>query len=206
MKRIDKLFVATTLVLLSLAVPAVAGAASVFRLDQQIATGIFSSTDPSGCILSQVSVVASRAVMQFPPSSGEASTNGFISISQSDLCSGTPLFVAEGLALIPDQDFQISPTLDSATLNTTINVFDGASSFDVTVNLTWTGTGALARRNFHSHGSLPACKTNLHSNDLFRPAQVSGDVSDGVTNFISGLTGSASLSSGKSGNVDVGCQ
>ena len=184
-------------------------AGNVFRIDQQVASGVFSSTDPSGCIFTQVSIFASDTILQFPPGPGDGSSNGFVSIVQSDFCTGGQvILLAEGLAPLADQDFQVTPTLDSATLIATVNVFDFVSgtSFALNVDMTWTSTGPLGRRNSHSHQSFSGCKTNVHSNSVFRPVQASGAVSDGVKNFTPGVSDAADLSSDKSGNVDIGCQ
>lgn len=207
MKTIGKLIVVTTLVVIVFGLPKAAEAENVFRITQQIASASFSSTDPSGCILTDVSVFATEAVVQFPPGQGDSSSNGFVSISQFDNCLGTQMLGATGLTPLADEDFQLSPTLDSATLNASINVNDWVSgtSFDVSVNLTWTSTDPLGRLNSHNHDSLPGCKTNSHSTYAFRPAQASGTISDGATNFTPEV-GYGELSSGRAGNVDIGCE
>jgi hypothetical protein len=183
-------------------------AGSVFRIDQQVASGFFSSTDPSGCIITQVSIFASDVILQFPPGPGHSSSNGFVSIFQFNNCTNVQVIWAEGLTPLGDQDFQVTSKVDSATLNATVNVLDFVSgtSFDVYVDMTWTSTGPLGRLNSHSHQSFSGCKTNVHSNSVFRPVQASGIVSDGVTNFTPAVFESASLSSDQSGNVDIGCQ
>jgi hypothetical protein len=114
-------------------------AGNVFRIDQQVASGFFSSTDSSGCIFTQVSIFASDTILQFPPGPGASSSNGFVSIVQSDFCADSQVILwAEALTPLADHDFQVTSQLGSATLNATVNVFDFISGtpFEVNVDMT----------------------------------------------------------------------
>jgi hypothetical protein len=96
----------------------------VFRLDQQIGFASFTSND--GCLFTDVTVVATDAVvqMQFPPRAGASDSTCFVSISQVDTCvEGGPTqeILVEALGVgLADRDFEVSPKLERATLDCTI--------------------------------------------------------------------------------------
>ena len=115
---------------------------------------------------------------------------------------------ASGFAALTEPDFQLSgpgQRLESATLNTTIPVFDFVSftSFDVTINLAWTATGPLTRDNGHFHSQGPGFIVNGNFNGLVRPAEASGSVSDGSTNFTPNPSNFAQIASVRSGTVFI---
>jgi hypothetical protein len=138
------------------------------------AYAVFESVDPSGCIHTEVYVYAEETWSEVG-----------LSISQYDTCIGTYLLIASGYAELADSDFRISANLDSATLKTTVDVEDyvSDSSFDVFVDLTWTGTSALGHGTSNYQGHGPGCHEISHDQMRSRAAQASGTVSDGETNF-----------------------
>jgi len=111
-------------------------------------------------------------------------------------------------AMVPNSDLQISESLRTATLTTTINVFDDVSnsSFDVFINLTWIGTGEVQRdnvNNSHLPGDPPGITFLQYQITTFREAQAFGSISDGVTNFTLASSDFASLRSVKSGEIRI---
>jgi len=207
MKTIIRLLTVLALALATFSLPTTAWAASVFNFKGQSADAFFSSTDPSGCIFTDVFLFASEQTFQNPPGPGIPSSGTGLFISQFDSCTGTQLLAADGFASLAGPDFQVNRTLNSATLNATVNVFDFVSgaSFDVDVNLTWTGAGPLARQNGHFHFQSPGCISNGSFSGTFRSATASGSVSDGATNFTPAPSVFASIGSARSGSVTVGC-
>jgi hypothetical protein len=183
------------------------GAGGIDYFKSKGANALFSSTDPSGCIVTDVFVFAGEEVFQSPPGPRSAAPRASLFISQYDFCTGTQLLAADGFALLADSDLQVSSKLESATLNATVNVFDFVSgtSFDVFVDLTWTGIGPLSRQNSHSHFHSPGCTFNNHSNGTFRSAEASGSVSDGATNFTPEPSLGIDIFSVKGGSVTIGC-
>ena len=149
-----------------------------------------SSFDPSGCISTTVSVFAYEQVILGQPSPGSRESAVHLLIRQFDTCEGITLLDAEAFPSLADSDLQISGNLASATLNTTVNVYDSVSNsyFDVLIDLTWTGTGSLLHYHRHFKDIWPGagCKALEHSNEALRYAEASGTVSDGTTNFASG--------------------
>ncbi|HWQ13754.1 MAG TPA: hypothetical protein VNL77_13205 [Roseiflexaceae bacterium] len=207
MKKVLTLAAVFALALLSFTSPAPAQAGDVFRFKGQSASAFFSSTDPTGCVFTDVFVFASDDALQSPPGPGGAASGAGITIFQFDVCTGTPLLDASGFSSLAPADFQVSARLNTATLNTTIEVFPfgpyPSPSFPVTINLTWTGTGALSRENSHFHFQSEGFMVNTHFNGSFRSAEASGSVSDGVTNFTPEPSSFAQIQSLKSGTVMI---
>jgi hypothetical protein len=172
-------------------------------------SAIASFFDASGCINTDVFVIASEAKTQ--DSTGKPTNLSFASVTifQYDSCTDTVLLSAWGTTNpLPKSALQISKTLDTGALNTTVNLFDevSVSNFDVQVDLAWTATGPLNREKFTTHVKTPGCITNSHYQGKSRPAQAVGTVSNGLINFTpSASIQGTSLSSVKSGTVVIGC-
>jgi hypothetical protein len=166
----------------------------------------FRTTDPAGCIVTDISIFASQHYFQSPPGPGSEGPFASVSIFQQNVCTGILLLNAGG-ATTTDFDFQVDKKLNSATLNATVHVYDGVSpsEFDIFLDLTWTGFGPTSRQTDHFHSNFPGCKTKFRSNGLFRSAEASGSVSDGVTNFTPDAALVANIFRTKSGNLVVGC-
>ena len=164
----------------------------------------FSEAD---CVGTFVFVFANKGQSQSPPGPWTRGTVADVFIDQFDFCNETLLLSAFGSALVDDSAFQINRDISSATLSATINVWDFVSetSFDVVVNMAWTGTGDLSRENSHSHFSSPGCRFNGRFKGSFRPGEASGSVSDGGTNFTPDPTSSAFLTSTSNGSIEIGC-
>ena len=183
------------------------GGGGTFKLKGQSANAHFSNVDQSGCIYTDVYVYASEEIVSTQPGPGTPSSGASVSIYQFDACTGTQLLGADGFVPLAGPDFQVSKKLDSAALNTTITVFDylTGSSYDVSIALTWTATSPLGRQTSQSHYQFAGCHQTYHNNGTFRFAQVSGSVSDGVTDFAASPFSDASISSVKTGSVSTGC-
>jgi hypothetical protein len=170
-----------------------------------------SSYDPSGCISTSVSVFAYEQVALGQPGPGSPDSAVHLLIRQFDTCGGVALLDAEAFTSLAGSDLQISGNLGSATLNTTVSAYDSVSnsSFDVLIDLTWTGTGKLIHYNRHFKDIWPGagCKELEHSNEALRYAEASGIVSDRTTNFASGSSDDLStyLFSNNYAELLVGC-
>ena len=148
----------------------------------------FSSTDPSGLIITSVDVFAHELVILGKSGEGSPQSTVHLLIVQRDAQTGTVLMRANATFYpLADQDLQISANLDSATLNTTINAFDSVSgtSFDVSLNLTWTATGSRIITNLNFRDITPGPSCNEIANELLasRYAEASGTISFGGTVF-----------------------
>lgn len=113
-----------------------------------------------------------------------------------------------GYAELTPNQFQILGNLDSATLSAVVNVCeftfkDGKgrqpppqpSCFDVTVDLSWAGTGVVQTFSGKSNSRFDGCKVHSTFTDSFRSASAAGTVSDGTTNFTPNPSDFADLSS-----------
>lgn len=143
--------------------------------------GTLRSTDVSGCISTDVFVFIRSGGFQ------ASSEKAFISVLRINDCKEVQLMTASGSATLKDQDLQLDPNLDSATLVTTVGLTDRVSrrNFNVGVNLAWTGTGDLirTRNNFHFESPGKILKEKKHFDGTYREAQVSGSISEGFTDF-----------------------
>ena len=186
---------------------ALAGDIFVLQSRGKLTSSFFSSLDPSGCIATDVSALGGDLFSHQIPGPPDPFSAAFVVISQYNFCTETQLLDAGGFALsLGDGDFQARNDLTSATLTTTVNVYDSVSDsfFDVFVDLAWTGTGPLDR--FHGKGHYqdpPGCITYEHFNSTSRSTEVSGSVSDGTTNFTP-EAGDGIIFSSKRGAVQFG--
>ena len=207
MKTIFKLL---TVLALSLATfgqstTAYAGDTLVFHSKGPTAIATFSNT--SGCIYTETAVTASESRDRNEPGPGEETSFAAVSTVQFNTCTETPLYFAYGETSLSPDEFQISNSLDWATLTTTINVFDEISgiTFDVSINLIWTATGPMTRQHGNEHLHTPDCIVNSHLQRNQRLAQATGTVSYGTTNFTPEPSVDALLISMKNGTVVIGC-
>jgi hypothetical protein len=168
----------------------------------------FFSLDPSGCIETDVFLTIADQQVQSPPGPG---TSGpavlFFDINKFNNCTGELLFTAS-CSPLTTINFQVAKKLDSATLNATLECFEflSSSSFNISANLTWIATGTPTTERSSSHFFSPGCKTNFQFDGTFTPAQASGTVSDGTTNFTPDPSVFADIASVRSGEVEIGCQ
>lgn len=205
MKSIIKLLVAFALVLTAFSQPTDASAADVVHFKGRGVDAVFSSNDSSGCISTYVSMFAGNLLSD--TLQGKDSLGIVIVISQYDRCTYTQLLAASTIAPLSKTDLKIAGNLNSATLHATVSVFDevSATSFDVTVDLTWTGTSSMQRENFHYNYRFGDCHSVHRSIGAFRFAETSGTVTDGTTNFTPEPSVEGHIASTNLGSVSHGC-
>src|SRR5687768_8344877 len=136
MRTIIKLLAVFALMLGTFSQPTAASAAARQKILSVSAS--FSSTDPSGLIVTDVSVFAHEPVSLGKPGQGNPESTVHLLIVQRDAQTGTVLMRVNTTFIgLAEPDLQISANLQLATLNTTINVFDSVSSksFNVSINL-----------------------------------------------------------------------
>jgi len=183
-----------------------AGGGQAFNFKGPSALATFSNT--SGCIVTNVFVIASDSRVRPAPGPGTTSSFASVTITKYDACTNTILLLAYGSAFpLTAADFDVSNKLASAALNVTVNLFDDVSTttFDVDVGLGWTGTGPLSRQHTNSHFHTPGCIINSRGNGTSRTAEASGSVSNGATNFTPEASVDASIHQVKNGTVTIGC-
>jgi hypothetical protein len=207
MSRLFKLLmvVAIALTIFGAHGTASAGGGGAFRFQGESALASFSSTDESGCIVTAVYLWGSDAIVSPTPGPSSPTSEAYISIDRHDECNGTQLLHADGWTELSDADFQVTKKYQTATLSTPITVYDYESGnwFEVQLDLTWTADGDLSHQETHLIFRNDICMMNVHANGLLRPAQVSGTVSDGVTNFTPEPATYGEVGSLESGNVQI---
>ena len=185
-----------------------AGGGGAFNFRGPSAIANFASIDAAGCVRTDVMVIGSDTVSQNEPGPSTAHSFASITISKYDVCNGVQLLFAYGSAApLSEPAFEVSSPMDAATLNATASMFDevSGSNFDLDVQLTWTGAGALSRSFNHSRLHSPDCIVNSRSSGTTRIAQVVGSISDGLTEFTPEPAYEGSIVMVRSGTVTVGC-
>jgi len=206
MKLIINLLATFVVMLAMFSQPTGVAAAEVSHFTGRSVDANFSSIDPSGCISTSVNLFAGDLLSDTPP--GQASPGIIVGIFQYDRCTNAQLLEASTIASLSTTDFQIAGNLDSATLHTTLSVFDEVSGtfVDVTVNLTWMGTSSVNRQNDHFNYRFEDCLSVLHTNSAFRYAEVSGTVTVGATNFTPEPSIEGHIARTTLGSVRQGCE
>jgi hypothetical protein len=207
-KSLIKPLVAFALVLAALGQPTGASAADIFHFRGQSVDASFASLDPSGCVYTGVDVAAAEQVAQSPPGAGQPSAGLFIHIFQANFCTNTVIHSASASVPLSESELEFRGKLKSATLHTTVSVFDFVSNsfFEVTVDLTWAASSSRTRENTHTNFKFDGCHFNYHFITAYRFADASGTVSDGTANLTPPLSQIAgTISSAKYGEVLHGC-
>jgi hypothetical protein len=167
----------------------------------------FSTTDPSGCVETDVYVSANSGTEQDHPGTtayGVAS----VSIFRYDACTDTTLLQAVGLNdALRSEEFQVSKQLDWASLDTTITVtdIDTGNAFDVDVKVDLTGTSDLSRDHSNTNERYPGCHIINRWKGSGREAVAAGVVTNGVTDFTPNQSQSGEIGFVIDGFEVIGC-
>ncbi|HEY9288785.1 MAG TPA: hypothetical protein VIT43_12270 [Candidatus Dormibacteraeota bacterium] len=162
----------------------------------------------SGSIETDVSVDASDQSAQQVGSGSIQSGMVFVAITKTDLSACVQTEAAFGFASVPESAYTINPGLRSATLTTSIPMVDyiSGNSGNVSLGLTWTGTGDIYRESgrftYHSGGFI----ATKWFDGMRRGATVSGILSDGTTNYADAAPTYADLSFDRSGYMVISHQ
>ena len=195
--KLTTTLIAVFVLLLATFSPQATAFAEANRFKGHNADAYFYTTDASGCI--QTSVILEL---------GEA-TLFSLGLLRYDVCQNESLMEAYGSRRsLTKSELKYSGNLDSATLRTTVQVTDYVTntSFDVWVDLTWTGTGEITKlRTHYTDNPYPGCHVNLVLLEEYRSATASGTVSDGVTNFTMEPSDQANLYFAKRTQTSHGC-
>jgi len=185
-----------------------AGGGQAFQFRGQNAVANFSSVDESGCIRTDVYLWGSEDVFSSEPGQPIPSSEAYVLISRYDTCNDDQLLLADGVAGLSGENFQVGRGLDSATLHTPVTVFDSESGnwFEVVLDITWTANSPLTRVNDHILSHTPSCLINERRHGELRFADASGTVSDGWTNYTPYSAYFATINSLKSGATVIGCE
>jgi hypothetical protein len=186
------------LVLSSAAVAdAASGKVSVVNQRGPLVNALFTTFDPSGCIETDTFVTANKPSYQQLPGRPVTTVVAGVSIFVYDWCTDTTILQAVGDSeAFPLGALQVSNQLDRATLSGTLTLtnIDTNATFDVDVNVTWTGTSAIHRDDVNTNDFYGGgCHVLNRWKGSGRTAAASGSVSDGVTNYIAAPTQDAEI-------------
>jgi hypothetical protein len=200
-KRLITAVVVILALLFTFPTSAVAGENTRFR--GQTAEASFFADD--GCVATGASVYVVDGHSQNPPGSGDRYSYVSVWLWGYDYCNWQELFGGGGSTTLAPGEFQIDRKLSSASLITTVEVWDWMTDtlMTITVDLTWTGTGDLERGSYTSHHVSSGYKVHSRFRGTFRDATATGSVSDGTTNFAVGSMGWASLGSVQHGWIVI---
>jgi hypothetical protein len=207
MKPMIRLIAILVLIMAIFSQSSTASAVSMFKFRGLGTNASFSSIDLSGCIQTNVDVFTAEAILQTPPGRGIPFSSVNLFISQHDLCTGIELLAAEGVADLAEPDLQIDSKLSWAVLNTTISMLDSltGNTFDIFVNLNWTGVVPVTRDHTNMHFGDQDCRVLNHGVGTFRGSEASGSVSDGRNNLTPEPSLGALLIRSNSRDLSIGC-
>ena len=208
MKPTIKLFAVFALLVATFSQSIDASAADVYKFKGYSASAFFFETDPSGCIVTGGSVFVFENISHSPPGPGSAETDVLIDFFKYDQCTDTSLMSASNIAPAEILEFDVAGNLDSVTLLATVPMFDYVTNtaFDLTVDLTWTGTSSRGQQSSQYKLKFEGCHINLKNNSSFRYAEASGTVSDGTTNITPSPSTQGTIFLAKGGEISHGCE
>jgi len=139
------------------------------------------------CSFTSVYVGASEAAVKEGPGKPTAeSPQVWVYLSSFDWCAGTDTEAFGGATLAPGA-FSHNK-LDAASLDVTVTMIDWATNatFDLTIDLDWTGLGETYRGLDRSHYQGPGFSVNSRWNGTAREATVAGSITDASTDYAAG--------------------
>ena len=168
-----------------------------------VAFATFQSTDSTGCFVTQVFIGDSLETQHTPPGSPQYTPVLTVEVDQFNLCNPTALLSGQGIT--GTFTSSIANNLSSASLSTTIGLFDfiSGNNLNVTVNLNWTGTGDVQHGTSATHYNANGTTIISVAHGAFRSGQASGTVSDGMTNYTPLPDNSATLENIRDGTITI---
>lgn len=211
LKLIRRIWIIGVLVVLGFPVNSWGAGPSIFKTTERSKSVFadFTSEDTSVCdtgIDTNVSVFAVNDVVQTRPGTGTPSTTVTAVVSQFDSCTSTLTLCASAFTTVADSDLQFNG-VKSATLNTKVPVSDCQTgnplSPDMVISLTWTAFGHPSPSNNHILNQTPFFLFKSETHGIISPAQASGTVSIGTTNFTQEPTFDGEIASQLVGTITI---
>lgn len=198
MTRLIRAFVAAlVLALPALMLPASALAngstVSSFSFKDLAADAVFQSRE--GCVQTTVVVFAVDGQVKQSGSRTEMDSFASVFIDVFDVCTGELYRSAFGQAELAPDDFTISPNLSTASLTTSIEVFDfvSSTSFTVDIDMDWAAGDETLREKGRTTFTSPGFRVTNRFDQMSRNATATGTVSDGCPNYTPGASQFARL-------------
>jgi hypothetical protein len=209
MKSTSKILAILALMLAMFSLPESADAGNVYKFKGRTIHAEFYNVDETGCIFTNAYISASENMSQNKPGAGSSTSGIHVYVSKWNECTYESLVSAEAFAPLPETDYNISGSLRKATLKTTVNVTSTDSehpeSFDVFIDLAWTGSDVVSHQTSNIQTDFHACRTNQRYNNTYHFAKATGTVSDGVTNYAPVVSDFATIGSERDGQISINC-
>lgn len=160
-----------------------------------------------GCIDRDIFIVPVEELYINPPFYGHKATFIDLSIYHFNVCTGEEI-AGYTLEQIESSDFQIRNDFATATLNTTVTLFNSISSenIELDLNISWTeDSEKRVQPSAGMHLFPSGCRQILRRGDIWRKATVSGSITYNGTNLLGGPLEDAEIGRHQPGRVLVGC-
>ena len=153
-----------------------------FQVKDRAANATFISLDPTGCVETTVFVFGSQEATKDGAGKPTTGPLAVVRLTQFDFCNST---IGEYFGITEDAVFEVSRQFDHAHLKASVAGFldETGAETPAVVDLTWTGAGDTFSETFRDRQSFPGATLTQWFRGTFRPAQVSGTVIIGKTNF-----------------------
>lgn len=171
--------------LVTAVVPLTASAGPDTNIRRDAAGAFFSSTDPTGCIVTTIDVSATHERIKPAGGAWETRVAAEMFVTQNNTCDGIELLRASEQG---DQDVSFNLSgLSDGDLDGAVTIFDFVSgtSAVATLHLHWRGVGEVTETEEHSEGSHQVVST--------RSALATGTIVIGGTNLTPESAQSAAL-------------
>lgn len=157
------------------------------------AYSLTSVNDPGGCIRTDVTVNAYERLAKSGPGPFEETPGLMVNIDKVDWCSMTWLLSAFGEST--DVRVVVDRAMRQATVEGSVEAFDyvGGMTHTIDVDLTWTGSGALAGSRDNNFYYGPHTRSLARGFSRHRDAQVAGSVLFEGTNIVAGWSGNGQI-------------
>jgi hypothetical protein len=168
----------------------------------------FVATAPdNSCISNAVGVSATENRIQEGAGKPEIVSEAQIHIWIYNGCTNEPLINVLDSATLSPEAFDTLGNLKSATLNTTVDVYDTVSetTLPVLINLTWTGTGPISKEGGKESGDYGKCKINFSWKGISRGAVATGSVTVMGVNRTPELSNYALMADTKQSETLINC-
>jgi len=158
------------------------------------------------CVSGSVTAWAGESVTKEGPGKPAATSSAAIEVFGYNACTGSFIYGYGSTNLSPN-DFKVQGNLQSPTLNAVVPVCcdQNGASYPATVNLTWTGTGAIGKSKTSYTSKSPGCKNSYSSEGSGRNATMSGNITVQGTTFTPQPGSYAVINSSKEGAMTIGC-
>ena len=140
------------------------------------------------------------------PGRPDAESSVFVAVTSVDICTRQPLGFSLGFREDLGDALDLD-RLDAASLAATVQMRElgtaDSAPYTMDIQLQWTGIGEPSKAREHIMLDYPGFRVNSRESGTTRAADVTGVVSDGTTNYVSGAWAGGTLNSVAAGQVVI---